>query len=57
MSEQELIFKTNQELAALADELYSKINGTWKQIKTSSKRPEYFEDLQTVIRIIKEGKE
>jgi len=56
MSEQELILKTNEELAVLANDLYSKIKMVTETDKTSSKRSEYFEDLQTVMRIINERK-
>jgi len=52
MNEQELMLKTNQELTALVDDLYSKIKILIETDKTSSKRSEYFEDLQTVMRII-----
>ena len=52
MNEQELMLKTNQELTALVDDLYSKIKMLIDTDKTSSKRSEYFEDLQTVMRII-----
>ena len=52
MNEQELMLKTNQELTALVDDLYSKIKMLIEKDKTSSKRSEYFEDLQTVMRII-----
>jgi len=52
MNEQELMLKTNQELTALVDDLYSKIKMLIETDKTSSKRSEYFEDLQTVMRII-----
>jgi len=52
MSEQELILKTNGELTALAGDLFSKIKMLTETDKTSPKRSEYFEDLQTVLRII-----
>ena len=52
MSEQELILKTKEELTALAGDLFSKIKMLSETDKASSKRTEYFEDLQTVIRII-----
>jgi len=52
MSEQELILKTKEELTALAGDLFSKIKMLSETDKASSKRSGYFEDLQTVIRII-----
>ena len=54
MSEQELMLKTNNELTALANDLVSKIKLLAEADKTSPKRSEYFEDLQTVMRIIKQ---
>lgn len=54
MSEEELILKTNKELTDLAADLFSKIKMLSETDKTSSKRSEYFEDLQTVNRIIKQ---
>ena len=52
MGEQELILKTKEELTALAADLFSKIKMLSETDKASSKRSEYFEDLQTVTRII-----
>jgi len=54
MSEQELMLKTNNELTALAGDLVSKIKMVMETDKTSPKRSEYFEDMQTVMRVIKQ---
>ncbi|HEX5152162.1 MAG TPA: hypothetical protein VFW07_11995 [Parafilimonas sp.] len=54
MSEQELMLKTNNELSALANDLVSKIKLLTETDKTSPKRSEYFEDLQTVMRIMRQ---
>ena len=54
MSEQELMLKTNNELNAIVNELFSKIKMLSETEKISSKRFEYFEDLQTVMKIIRQ---
>ena len=54
MDEQELMLKTNNELTALVDDLFSKIKTLAETEKSSSKRSEYFEDLQTVMKIIRQ---
>jgi hypothetical protein len=54
MNEQELLLKTNDELTDIANELMSKIKQLMETDKTSSKRSLYFEDLQTVMTILKQ---
>jgi len=54
MNEQELMLKTSNELTALVDDLFSKIKTLSETQKGSPKRSEYFEDLQTVMKIIKQ---
>jgi len=54
MNEQELMLKTSNELTALVDDLFSKIKTLSETEKGSPKRSEYFEDLQTVMKIIKQ---
>ena len=53
MHEQELLLKTNSELSEIANELMSKIKQLMQTDKTSPRRAEYFEDLQTVMAILK----
>ena len=54
MNEQELLLKTNNELTEIVNELMSKIKHLMETDKTSSRRSEYFEDLQTVMGILKQ---
>jgi hypothetical protein len=54
MNEQELLLKTNDELTDIANELMSKIKQLMETDKTSSKRSLYFEDLPTVMTILKQ---
>jgi len=54
MSEHELMLKTNNELTTIANDLFSKIKLLTETDKASPKRSEYFEDLQTVMKIIKQ---
>jgi len=56
MSEQELILKTNEELAAVAEDLYSKKKIVRKQTKLHQNAPNILRNLQTVIKIIKKGR-
>ena len=53
MNEQELLLKTNDELTEIVNDLMSKIKQLMKTDKTSPRRSEYFEDLQTVMGILK----
>ena len=53
MNEQELLLKTNDELTEIVNGLMSKIKHLMETDKTSPKRSEYFEDLQTVMAILK----
>ena len=54
VSQQELLLKTNNELTEIVNELMSKIKHLMETDKTSPRRSEYFEDLQTVMGILKE---
>jgi len=54
MSEHELMLKTNNELSAIANDLVSKLKMLTETDKASPKRAEYFEDLQTVMKIMKQ---
>ena len=54
MNEQELLLKTNDELTEIVNDPMSKIKHLMETDKTSPKRSEYFEDLQTVMRILKQ---
>jgi hypothetical protein len=54
MNDQELLFKTNDELNEIVNGLMSKIKHLMETDKTSPRRSEYFEDLQTVMGILKQ---
>ena len=54
MNDQELLLKTNDELTEIVNDLMSKIKHLMETDKTSPRRSEYFEDLQTVMGILKE---
>lgn len=54
MNEQELLLKTNNELTDIVNDLMSKIKHLMETDKTSARRSEYFEDLQTVMGILKQ---
>ena len=54
MNEQELFLKTNNELTEIVNDLISKIKHLMETDKTSSRRSDYFEDLQTVMGILKQ---
>jgi len=53
MNEQDLLLKTNDELNEIVKDLMSKIKHIMETDKTSPRRSEYFEDLQTVMAILK----
>jgi len=53
MNDQELLLKTNDELTEIVNDLMSKIKHLMETDKTSPRRSEYFEDLQTVMGILK----
>jgi len=54
MNDQDLQFKTNNELNEIVNHLMSKIKYLMETDKTSSRRSEYFEDLQMVMGILKQ---
>ena len=54
MNDQELLLKTNDELNEIVSDLFSKIKHLMETDKTSPRRSEYFEDLQTVMGILKQ---
>ena len=54
MNDQELLLKTNDELTEIVNNLMSKIKHLMEIDKTSPRRSEYFEDLQTVMGILKQ---
>jgi hypothetical protein len=54
MNEEELLLKTNEELKDIVNELMSKIKQLTATDQASSKRSQYFEDLQTVMEILKQ---
>ena len=54
MNEQDLLLKTNDELNEIVSDLFSKIKHLMETDKTSHRRSEYFEDLQTVMGILKQ---
>jgi len=56
MNEQELLLKTNNEVNQIVNDLMIKIKHLLETDKTSPRRSEYFEDLQTVMGIFKAGK-
>ena len=51
---EELLLKTNDELTEIVTDLMSKIKHLMETDKTSPKRSEYFEDLQTVMGVLKQ---
>ena len=53
MNEQNLLLKTNNELTEIVNDLMSKIKHLIETDKTSPRRSEYFEDLQTVMGVLK----
>jgi len=57
MNEQELLLKTNDELTEIANDLMAKIKQLMQTDKTSPRRSQYFEDLQTVTSILKQRHE
>jgi len=54
MNEQELLLKTNNELNEIVNDLMSKIKHLMETDKASPRRSQYFEDLQTVMQILKQ---
>ena len=54
MNEQDLLLRTNDELNEIVKDLMSKIKQIMETDKTSPRRSEYFEDLQTVMGILKQ---
>jgi len=54
MNDQDLQFETNNELNEIVNHLMSKIKYLMETDKTSSRRSEYFEDLQMVMGILKQ---
>jgi len=54
MNEQELLLKTNNELTEIVNDLMSKIKLLKETDKTSPRCSEYFEDLKTVMGILKQ---
>jgi len=54
MNKEELLLKTNDELTEIVNDLMSKIKHLMETDKTSTKRSEYFEDLQTVMGVLKQ---
>jgi len=54
MNDQDLQFKTNNELNEIVNHHMSKIKYLMETDKTSSRRSEYFEDLQMVMGILKQ---
>jgi hypothetical protein len=54
MNEQELLLKTNNELSEIVNDLMSKIKQIMETDKASPTRSEYFEDLQAVMRVLKQ---
>jgi len=51
---EELLLKTNNELNEIVNDLMSKIKHLMETDKTSPRRSQYFEDLQTVMQILKQ---
>ena len=51
---EELLLKTNNELTEIVNDIMSKIKHLMETDKTSTKRSEYFEDLQTVMSVLKQ---
>jgi hypothetical protein len=54
MNDQELLLKTNNELTEIVSDLMSKIKHLMETDKTSPQRTKYFEDLKTVMGILKQ---
>jgi len=54
MNEQELFLKTNNELTEIVNDLICKIKHLMETDKASPRRSEYFEDLQTVMGVLKQ---
>ena len=51
---EELLLKTNTELNEIVNDLMSKIKQLMETDKASPTRSQYFEDLQTVMQILKQ---
>ena len=51
---EELLLKTNNELTEIVNDLISKIKHLMETDKTSPRRSQYFEDLQTVMEVLKQ---
>ena len=54
MNEEESLLKTNDELSEISRQLIQKIKIVMETDKNSPKRKEYFDDLQTVMTILKQ---
>jgi len=54
MNEHDLLLKTNNELNEIVNDFMSKIKHLMETDKTSPRRSQYFEDLQTVMDILKQ---
>jgi len=54
MNEHDLLLKTNNELNEIVNDLMSKIKHLMETDKTSPSRSQHFEDLQTVMGILKQ---